>query len=146
VAVLVLAGCSALQSDRSANRPDGEGYAGTGAVVMRIGVQGGSAGWLPNPFASRPERAAVEIRYLGLDASGRAVFLRHDDDAIAGKGRAVSPGALPADAALQDGAPAAAADSRQIVVDLRTTRQIHVQGKIIEVIEATAEGVVFRIY
>lgn len=131
-----LGACGALHPDKSANRPDGEGYAGTGALVLRVALPGERAGLGVNPFARAPERANTEVRYLGLDASGRAVFQRRDVDTVAGPGTAAP--------AAPDGA--AEPDTRQIVVDLRTSRQLRVQGKIIEVIEATASGVVFRIY
>jgi len=138
LALLALAGCAALRPESSANRPDGEGYAGTGALVLRLGLGGPPPTLVPNPFARPVERATVEVRYLGLDASGRAVFQRHDVDRIAGDGSAP--------AAAGPGAPPPEPDTRQIVVDLRTSRQLRVQGKIIEILEATASGVVFRIY
>ena len=87
------------------------------------------------------ERSAVELRYLGLDSYGRALFERHDVDSIAGAGQS------PAPAPGTEAAPAGAgADTRQIALDLRLVRQIHIQGKIVEVLEATRSGVVFRIY
>jgi len=55
---------------------------------------------------------------------------------------------VPAPAAPEAGgnsAPAAP-NTREIALDLRFTRQLRVQGKIIEVIEATASGVVFHLY
>jgi len=37
-------------------------------------------------------------------------------------------------------------DTREILLDLRLAREIRVQGKIIEIVEASPSGVVFRLY
>jgi hypothetical protein len=148
----------------TANRPDGEGYAGVGELLVRIGVQQEAAGWtetLTSTLAPKKhERAYVEIRYQGLDNLGRAVFERRDGDALAAaapntvlptnaKGTVLAPTAAPASGV--DGGPGGASaplapNTRDIALDLRLTREIHIQGKIIEVVEATASGVVFRLY
>ncbi len=139
---LALGACAAGSTGAQSARPDGEGYAGVGALVTRIAVAGQPANW-KETLMLRPvhERAAVELRYLGMDEYGRALFERRDVDGIAGAGQA--PVAAPGtDAAVVAGG----ADARQIALDLRLVRQVHVQGKIVEVLEATPSGVVFRIY
>jgi len=150
------AGCSSapvnppetLSAPISVNRPDGEGYAGNGELLVRIGLrQGDSLGWIGSLAGHHngAERATIEIRYLGLDSLGRAVFERRDADALA-----AAPARTPGAAALAGtSAPADSPDGpnvRQITLDLRMARQLRVQGKIIEVIEAAASGVVFRLY
>lgn len=131
------------------NRPDGEGFAGRGELVVRIGMPGAVSGInIPGLSDSRPERASIELRYLGLDSSGRAVFERRDSDKLAGAPVPVATAAPGSDSdtgvtAVSKGLPP---DSRQIVLDLRLVRQIRIQGKIIEVLEATPSGVVFRVY
>jgi hypothetical protein len=151
-AVLLLLGASGCAlppaSNIAVNRPNGEGYAGRGELVLRVGLQqpegGGNllSGWAGHPTG----RGSVEIRYLGLDPSGRAIFQRHDIDDLAGAPARVLPQEAMGDASAGQGAPAQPLNTREIVLDLRLTRQIHVQGKIIEVLEATASGVVFRLY
>lgn len=148
VVLLALAACASPQQSAQANRPDGEGYAGVGELLVKIHVLEDHGGWT-DPLATRKhERASVEIRYLGLNSTGRAVFERHDVDALAG-----APGpakTAPAAAALDSDAGTSTAtlpaDTRQILLDLRLARQIRVQGKIIEILEASASGVVFRLY
>jgi hypothetical protein len=144
----LLAACAALQTSATSDRPDGEGYAGTGELVVRIGVPKQSF----NPadqFTTHPaERARVEIRYMGLDGQGRAVFQRYDADSAAGSPQAP---AIPVSSGAEGAERVQSPDTlpphtMPIVLDLRLTRQIHVQGKIIEVVQATATGVVFRLY
>jgi len=151
----------------TANRPDGEGYAGVGELLVRIGVQEGGPGWTDTlsdavSVGRKRERAYVEIRYQGLDSLGRAVFERRDGDALAAaapntvlpttaKGTVLAPPAPAAaggEASSGNGtiAPPAAPNTRDIAMDLRLSRQLRIQGKIVEVIEATASGVVFRLY
>ena len=136
---LGLGACAIVHPPSAVSRPDGEGYAGTGGVVVRVGLAGAPPSWISNPFVARSERAAVELRYLGLDEAGRALFQRSDVDSVAGPGRAVAPQPVTGD-------PAHVRPAFGIAVDLRTTRQIHVQGKLVEILEATASGVVFRLY
>jgi hypothetical protein len=145
---LGLAACSFVERPGpTINRPDGEGFAGRGELVVRVSMPGATSGvTIPGLTDSRPERASIELRYLGIDSTGRAVFERHDVDKLAGAaapvpavGTEAESGAAPADQGL-------APDTRLIALDLRLTRQIHMQGKIIEVVEATPSGVVFRIY
>ncbi len=155
-AVLGLAGCAAPASNASSiNRPEGEGYAGVGELLLRVGVQQEPAGLMDSLVPRKKERGFVEIRYQGLDGLGRAVFERHDADALAGDapGGALPTSAkgtilVPAPAVADPGALIApiAPNTREIPLDLRLVRQLRVQGKIIEVIEATATGVVFRLY
>jgi len=151
----LLAACSVVAPPGvSSNRPDGEGYAGRGELVLRLAATDHGGGLLPWPptlpglSAPKVERATVELRYLGLDDQGRAEFQRHDVDTLAGP--PVLPPAESPEMALGRAAaahhPPAALDTRRIVVDLRLARQIQIQGKIIEIVEATATGVVFRIY
>jgi len=153
----------------TANRPDGEGYAGVGELLVRIGVQEGGPSWTETLGETvspgrKHERAYVEIRYQGLDDLGRAVFERRDGDALASaapntvlptsaKGAVLAPsapvpGPADVDASLGNGviAPPATPNTRDIAMDLRLSRQLHIQGKIVEVVEATATGVVFRLY
>ena len=174
--LLTLAGCAASPTSSAAplppaagiaNRPDGEGYAGVGELLVRIGVQQGGPSWtetLTESMALNPkhERAYVEIRYQGLDSLGRAVFERRDGDALAAaapntvlprtaKGTVLAP-AAPVAAAADTGSgigtdnAATAPNTRDIAMDLRLSRQLHIQGKIVEVVEATTSGVVFRLY
>jgi hypothetical protein len=173
-ACLALAGCAVSPTEAtaplappagSANRPDGEGYAGVGELLVRIGVQQEGPSWTESLTAGltqrKRERAFVEIRYQGLDSLGRAVFERRDGDALAAaapntvlpttaKGTVLAPtaAAVPADADPAAGvnAPPATPNTRDIALDLRLSRQLHIQGKIVEVVEATASGVVFRLY
>ena len=151
---VALGACALLSplglSKSSSNRPDGEGYAGSGELVLRIGLDANE----DLPFSmlglgkSQAKRASVELRYLGLDAFGRAVFERHDVDALAGDPQ--FPRSLPtlADAGGQSGTAVEPQlpDTRQIVLDLRRTRQIHIQGKTIEIVDASPSGVVFHLY
>jgi len=139
---LQLLGACALPGEAPAaraSRAPGEGFAGVGERVLQISVPDSGGSWYQGIFGSKPLRSTVDLRYMGLDSAGRAVFLRHDGDL-----RAEAPDAR---AATPAGA-AALADPRtqEIVLDLRLARQIHVQGKIVEVIEATNTGVVFRLY
>ena len=120
----------------STNRPTGEGYAGVGELVLRLSVPG-SEHWYDSLIPGE-RRASVEIRYLGIDDAGRAVFERHDVDVLAGR-----PVRADAGAGVARSGPI---DTRRIAIDLRTTREIHVQGKIIDVLEASPSGVVFRLY
>ena len=176
--VLAMCGCAASPSASSvpaapaagsANRPDGEGYAGVGELLVRIGVPQEGPGWTQTvtdtlSISRKHERAYVEIRYQGLDDLGRAVFERRDGDALASaapntvlptsaKGAVLAPsapvpGPADVDASLGNGviAPPATPNTRDIAMDLRLSRQLHIQGKIVEVVEATATGVVFRLY
>lgn len=144
----------AAPTDVGVNRPDGEGYAGRGELVLRIGVSANSANpvaMVQNIGGSKSNQAVVELRYEGLDFLGRAVFERHDSDSLAGP--ALPPRTLALAAARSgeamdapDSAAFEAPDTRLVVLDLRQVRQIHIQGKIVEVLEATPSGVVFRLY
>ncbi len=141
-AVSVVAACSVLggQTGAHANRPDGEGYAGVGQRLVRIGVPGGDGSWYQNLAGKKSERAAVELWYKGLDSGGRALFERRDVDALAGTSDA------PKAPAQTDAAAPTDPNTREIVLDMRLARQLHIQGKIIEILEATSSGVVFRLY
>jgi hypothetical protein len=154
----LLAACGAMAPQGiGSNRPDGEGYAGRGELVIRL-VASDHDGVLPLPLAipglaqHKTERSTVELRYLGLDEQGRAAFQRHDVDTLAGPPQlpAGEAAAVPAELGSASASHGAAAsdppDTRRILVDLRLSRQIQIQGKIIEIVEATASGVVFRIY
>jgi len=132
--------CANLQPPAAkANRGEGEGYAGVGGLVIRIAVLQDQGNTFYNLVRERPERGAIELRYAGLDTTGRAVFERHDADALAGTGAAVAPGAAKTAAETRS-------DTRQIILDLRLARQVRIQGKVIEVLEASSSGVVFHIY
>jgi hypothetical protein len=150
LAAALLAACTSMVpyggSGLVSNRPDGEGYAGAGELVLRLGPPPEKAGWFGALGPHARDASSVELRYIGLDANGRAVFRRHDVDAIAG-----AP--LPSGAAATDPAdtlggrpPALPPDTRDIVIDMRLARQIRLQGKIVEIVEATRSGVVFRLY
>lgn len=135
------------------NRPDGEGYAGRGELVLRIGAApaGGSffsLATLTGASAQSSEHSAVELRYAGIDSLGRAVFQRRDNDAYAGPPEPAKIPAGGADLSAKAAVPAdaEAPDTRKIVLDMRLTRQIHIQGKTIEILEATPSGVIFRVY
>ncbi len=135
-AVMLVAALGACATGNVAtNRPAGEGYAGVGELVLQISVPGGH--WYDGLIPGE-KRASVEIRYLGIDDAGRAVFERHDVDVLAGRPVAADTGA-----GIARSGPI---DTRRIAIDLRTTREIHVQGKIIDVLEASPSGVVFRLY
>jgi len=130
--VLLLASCASDAPGAHkvvASRPDGEGHAGKGEMVLRLQVYAQDASGTFRWLAGRTEQANVEILYQGLDDEGRAVFERRDFDR----------------AAALDGAHPAQT-TRQIAIDLRTSRLLQVQGKVIEVREAAPSGVVFRIY
>ena len=143
---LAAGGCSlAERPGPSISRPEGEGFAGRGELVLRIGMPAGGGISIPGVSSQKPERASVELRYLGLDATGRAMFERHDIDTLAGAPVPPSTESGAGEANAQTAGPTAP-DTRQIVLDLRLTRQIRIQGKIIEILEATPSGVVFRIY
>jgi len=146
--LLALGACAGPQQSAVANRPDGEGYAGVSELLLRIRVLEDGANWLDTLAQRKRERAWVELRYLGLNLAGRAVFERHDVDVLAGA--AVPTRYVPAAAVLDTDAGASAAalpaDTREIVLDLRVARQIRIQGKIVEILEASASGVVFRLY
>ncbi len=142
---LVLGGCASPSGPAvNANRPDGEGYAGTGELLLRVGMPQASLGWLGSLSPQRTERASVEVRYLGLDGAGRALFERSDHDALASAAADAGhrPAAGPDAGIAPDGPP----NVQLIAVDLRLGRQIRVQGKIIEILQASASGVVFRLY
>ena len=145
--LLSLGACASFQPAAQANRPDGEGYAGVGELLVRIRVLQDNAGWFESLMPRKNQRAMVEIRYLGINPAGRAVFERHDVDLLAGPPpAALSSTALPSDVEPSFAAAGLPADTRQILLDLRLARQIRVQGKIIEILEASATGVVFRLY
>lgn len=144
--LLAVAACMATAPAAIANRPDGEGYAGVGELLVRISVPQGSGGPFESLKPHKGERAVVEVRYLGLNSAGRAVFERHDVDTLAGP--PVPPRSA---AAAYEVAPGTAGallplDTTEILLDLRLARQIRIQGKIIEILEASASGVVFRLY
>jgi hypothetical protein len=127
--LLLLASCASNAPNVVPNRADGEGHAGRGEVVVRLQIYAqtpaGTFAWL----TGRREQATIEILYQGLDDAGRVLFERRDMD------RAAAPaGAHPAET------------TRQIPLDLRTTRLLRVQDKVIEVREAGPSGVVFRLY
>lgn len=162
---LALGACASILAplgagpNSASNRPNGEGYAGRGELVLRMGMagSGGPLGLLSSddgPLAmfrsgpKKPDRANIEVRYLGLDGLGRAVFQRQDNDAMAGHAVAVTPAPGPADpqGLVPVAEEAQQLNTRQIALDLRLTRQLRIQGKIVEVIEATPSGVVFRLY
>jgi hypothetical protein len=150
---LALGACAGTAPPSSgSNRADGEGYAGRGDLVLRIGVPASSASLIDAPGLSKnkPERGSVELRYLGLDSLGRAVFQRHDSDASAGHPPAKPEPSIAEAGGKRPGTEESngpdAPNTRKIALDLRLTRQIRIQGKIIEVIEATPSGVVFRLY
>jgi hypothetical protein len=148
-AALLGSACSTFTPPPSSfNRPDGEGYAGRGELVLRIGLTatGGSPFYVDGISQKRPERGLVELRYLGLDATGRAVFQRHDADSLAGAPIAVKDPAAPVETELKYTPDSDTPNTRQIVMDLRLTRQLHIQGKTIEVVEASPTGLVFRLY
>lgn len=145
----LLAGCASAPTSApepaapsiSVNRPDGEGYAGTGELLVRIGLQPQGTSLVGNllPHRHGAERASIEIRYVGLDSLGRAVFERRDSDVLA---ESAPPARATATGALTSDPP----NVRQIALDLRMARQLRVQGKIVEIIEAAPSGVVFRLY
>jgi hypothetical protein len=134
------------------NRPDGEGYAGRGELVVRLTVPAATSklslpGMGEKSDKKLPDRAVVDLRYLGLDSQGRAVFQRHDVDTVAGAPETPAALAGAADVVSKPGEGTdAPIDTRDIVLDLRLVRQIHIQDKVIEVVEATPSGVVFRLY
>ena len=144
--LLAAAACTTSAPSAVANRPDGEGYAGVGELLVRIGVPQDNGGWFESLRPHKGQRAVVEVRYLGLNSAGRAVFERHDVDILAGP--PVPPGSVVAATEVEPGATAGIlpVDTREILLDLRLARQIRIQGKIIEIIEASASGVVFRLY
>lgn len=144
-AVLALAACTTIFPSVVANRPDGEGYAGVGELIVRIRVMEDKGGWFEGLVPRKNTRATVELRYLGFNSAGRAVFERRDVDHLAG----VPAASTPAAASDTDTGGAAAGlprDTRDILLDLRLARQIRIQGKIIEIVEASDTGVVFRLY
>ncbi len=140
-AMLLVAACGTSEPTAVANRPGGEGYAGVGERLVQIRVPSDSGHWWQVEPKAKRERASVEISYVGLDSAGRAVFQRHDIDALAG-----APVLDKSAGAAGGEGTGLAANTRQIVLDLRLSRQIRVQGKIIEIIEATSSGVVYHLY
>lgn len=148
-AALTAAACSTFTPPATSDsRPDGEGYAGRGELVLRIGLTatGGSPVYVQGISEKRPERGQVELRYLGLDSTGRAVFQRRDADALGGTAIAVKDPSEPVEPELKYTPDSDTPNTRQIVLDLRLTRQIHIQGKTVEVVEASPSGLVFRLY
>ena len=144
--LLAAAACATIFPSAVANRPDGEGYAGVGELMVRIRVmENNSGGWLDGLAPRRNTRATVELRYLGINSAGRAVFERRDVDKLAGAPVASSPGTGPEQPSGSAGI-AMPPDTRDILLDLRLARQIRIQGKIIEIVEASDSGVVFRLY
>ena len=145
-AVLAASACTTIFPSAVANRPDGEGYAGVGELIVRIRVMGQNTGWFDRLMPpSKNARATVELRYLGINSAGRAVFERRDLDNLAGAPVVSTPAA---GSGLEPGTTAAGLppDTRDILLDLRLARQIRIQGKIIEIVEASDTGVVFRLY
>ena len=128
-ATLLLGSCATDSPTVVASRADGEGHAARGELVLRLKVYSPSAAGYFAWASGREERATIEIRYAGMDDAGRALFDRHDLDR----------------AAVEPGTATGGADHR-LTVDLRTTRQIRLQGKIIEILEADPSGVVFRLH
>ena len=144
-ALLAASACTTIFPSAVANRPDGEGYAGVGELIVRIRVMGQNTGWFEGLIPSKNARATVELRYLGINSAGRAVFERRDLDNLAGAPVVSTPAA---GSGLEPGTTAAGLppDTRDILLDLRLARQIRIQGKIIEIVEASDTGVVFRLY
>ena len=144
-ALLAASACTTIFPSTVTNRPDGEGYAGVGELIVRIRVMGQNTGWFEGFIPSKNARATVELRYLGINSAGRAVFERRDLDNLAGAPVVSTPAA---GSGLEAGtAPAGLPpDTRDISLDLRLARQIRIQGKIIEIVEASDTGVVFRLY
>jgi len=146
VLLACLGACAALQPSAQANRPDGEGYAGVGELLVRIRVMSDGTSFVESLMPRKTQRATVEIRYLGINSAGRAVFQRHDVDLLAGAPVALAPGNGSSDAETGYAASNLPSDTREILLDLRLAREIRVQGKIIEIVEASPSGVVFRLY
>jgi len=143
--LLAAVACTTNFPNTAANRPDGEGYAGVGELIVRIRVLGDNTGWFEALMPRRTTRAFVELRYRGFNPAGRAVFERRDVDNLAG----APVGSRPAAASDTEAGSAGASlppDTREILLDLRMARQIRIQGKIIEIVEASNSGVVFRLY
>jgi len=144
--LLAAAACATIFPSTVANRPDGEGYAGVGELIVRIRVMEDNAGgWFDGLMPRKNTRATVELRYLGFNSAGRAVFERRDVDKLAGAPVAPSPGTGP-DQPSGSAGMVTPPDTRDILLDLRLARQIRIQGKIIEIVEASDSGVVFRLY
>jgi hypothetical protein len=145
---LVLGACASSPPQVVSNRADGEAYAGTGTTMLRLGLMQNRSNPLVDLIRGREERGYIELRYAGLDAAGRAVFVRHDVDPVADP-RKAPPRPATGPTGPDEGptaVPAAPADTREIVLDLRLSRQIRIQGRTIEILEATAAGVVFHLY
>ncbi|HYB52183.1 MAG TPA: hypothetical protein VED47_13840 [Burkholderiaceae bacterium] len=144
--LLCLGACAGMQQSAQANRPDGEGYAGVGELLVQIRVMEENKGFIESFKPRKNQRATVEIRYRGIDEAGHVVFERHDADLLAGLPVPPAPGAEGSGGEAAYAASALPPNTRQIVLDLRLARQIRVQGKIIEIVEAGPSGVVFRLY
>ena len=146
VLLACLGACAALQPSAQANRPDGEGYAGVGELLVRIRVMDDGTSFFDTLIPRKSQRATVEVRYLGINAAGRAVFQRHDVDLLAGVPVALAPRTGTSEAESGYAPSNLPPDTREILLDLRLAREIRVQGKIIEIVEASPSGVVFRLY
>jgi hypothetical protein len=151
---LGLTGCagSAIERDSSvskvnANRPDGEAYAGKGEVVLRLSMSGPDANVVQQLRSTlgkvRPETARMELRYEGLDSSGHALFSRKDVDVLADPHAEHREAEVHGEGRPSDGP---GKNTQELVVNLRVQRQIHIQGRTIEILDAHPEGVVFRVY
>jgi hypothetical protein len=130
--LFLLASCASSATSTPnivASRADGEGHAGRGELVLRLRVYAQDASGVLQWLAGRREQATVEILYRGLDESGRALFERRDLDRAAAQ-----PGTT------------AAQSTREIALDLRVSRLLRVQEKVLEVREADPSGVDFRLY
>ena len=151
VAAAVLCACTVAPLMPATSRPD-EAYAGTGQRLARIAVSQGNA-VLDALLMKASAGGYVDIRYLGLDSLGRAVFERRDSPPAGARlqPRDPDPAATAADSATPGAmAPPAAVPSdthvNLIALDLRLNRQLHIQGRTIEVLDATASGLVYRLY
>lgn len=83
--VLTVAGCETVEQHNASSRPVGsDGFVSVGDVVLRVEVTED----LPNAFGRADvfgrdrNRGFSELRYMGINSSGLAVFRRRDVDVV----------------------------------------------------------------
>jgi len=172
LALLFVMACSPIEQRQQASRAAGEAFASVGDVVLHVNVSDNlpNAFGRADLFGRRRDRGFSELRYLGLAPDGRAVFQRRDIDIATNEtvfsrmpnssfvgaqgqagftgnrfgsqgnagwiasGSSIAP--TPADIQLVP-------SGGQFAIDLSQGRRVTIQGRAIDIVEATGAGIRF---
>lgn len=164
--LIAIAGCAPVSQSVMTAKPIGvQSYASVGDVIARFEIKEN----LPNAFGGADifgrtrDRGFSELRYMGLDQSGRPVFRRRDVDILTNETTMTRGGVGISTATVQpvgQGAVATGvstqpqlemiqalpADTTQFAVDLAKGRVITVRERVIEITGADSAGVSFVIH